>query len=193
MKLFFYALTVLLLANFSVALAQDGMPPHIKDNITYPVLDFHPWVGVMPIANGALPYDPSLDYKIVLDLYGKMKDSTEIHPVFLEVARTYNLNIANGVPAEKIHIAAVIHGGIVRAILTEEDYQEKYQTTNPNLAAIKALEEVGVKFYACGQSLRFNNIATDIVTPMVKVAVSAKTSFITLDQMGYSYLNVSDD
>ncbi|PZX60182.1 intracellular sulfur oxidation DsrE/DsrF family protein [Algoriphagus ratkowskyi] len=193
MKRFFYSLAVMLLFNLSFTFAQDGMPPHIKDHITYPVLDFHPWVGVMPTENAALPFDPTLDYKIVLDLYGKMNDSTEIHPVFLEVARTYNLNIANGVPAEKIQIAAVIHGGIVKAILSEENYQTKYQATNPNLVAIKALEEVGVKFYVCNQSMRFNNIAADKITPFVKVAVSAKTAFVTLDQMGYSYLNVSED
>lgn len=193
MKLFFYSLLSFILLSFTGSFAQNGLPPHIKDHITYPILDFGPWVGVMPIENAALPYDPMLDYKIVLDLYGKIKDSTKIHPVFEEVARTYNLHIANGVPADKIHIAAIIHGGIVRAILSEENYQEMYQTANPNLAAIKALEDVGVKFYACGQSIRFNNIDPAKVTSMVKVAISAKTSFVILDQMGYSYLNISDD
>ncbi|REG85363.1 DsrE family protein [Algoriphagus antarcticus] len=193
MKLFFCSVFVLMLVGFSGAFAQGEMPNHIKENISYPVLDFHPWVGVMPIANGALPYDPTLDYKIALDLYGKVKDSTAIHPVILEVARTYNLTIANGVPADQIQIAAIIHGGLVQAILSEEDYQKKYQTTNPNLAAIKALEDVGVTFYVCGQSLGFNNILPDRITPMVKVAVSAKTAFVTLDQMDYSYLNVSED
>ncbi|MEB2784723.1 DsrE family protein [Algoriphagus persicinus] len=122
-----------------------------------------------------------------------MKDSTAIHPVILEVARTYNLNIANGVPAEKIHIAAVIHGGLVQAILSEEAYQKKYQTSNPNLAAIKALENAGDKFYVCGQSMGFYNHSSKHITPLVKMAISAKTTFIILDQMGYSYLNVSDD
>ncbi len=193
MKLFFYSLISFILLSFTGSFAQDSLPPHIKDHITYPVLNFAAWVGVMPIENAALPYDPMLDYKIALDLYGKMRDSTKVHPVFEEVARTYNLHIANGVPADKIHIAAIVHGGIVRAILSEEDYQERYQTANPNLAAIKALEDVGVKFYACGQSIRFNNIDPAKVTSMVKIAVSAKTSFVTLDQMGYSYLNISDD
>jgi len=184
--IFFFAL------SFS-ALAQDDLPPHIKENITYPVLNFHPWVGVMPVEGPAMKYNPDLDYKIALDLYGRVKDSTTIHSVFLEVARTYNLNIANGVPADKIQIAAVIHGGLVQAILKEEEYQIKYGQSNPNLAAIKALEEVGVKFYVCGQSVGFNNLSAEKITPMVKMAVSAKTTFITLDQMGYSYLNVSDD
>lgn len=183
---FFFAL------SFS-AFAQDDLPPHIKENITYPVLDFHPWVGVMPVENPMMKYNSELEYKIAIDLYGRVKDSTAIHPVILEVARTYNLNIANGVPSEKIKIAAVIHGGLVQAILKEENYQEKYSQPNPNLAAIKALEEVGVKFYVCGQSMGFNNLKAGDITTLVNMTISAKTTFVTLDQLGYSYLNVSED
>ncbi|SFU04803.1 Intracellular sulfur oxidation protein, DsrE/DsrF family [Algoriphagus locisalis] len=193
MKLFHISFFLIFSVSWSSSFAQESLPPHIKDNIIYPVLDFHPWVGVMPVANPAMAYDPSLDYKVALDLYGKVKDSTAIHPAILEVARTYNLTIANGVPAGKIQIAAVIHGGLVQAILSEEEYHQKYQTSNPNLVALKKLEEVGVKFYVCGQSLGFNNIEVEKITPIVKVAISAKTSFVTLDQRGYSYLNVSED
>lgn len=130
-----------------------------------------------------MTYDNSIDYKVALDLYGRVKDSTAIHPVILEIARTYNLNIVNGVPAEKIQIAAVIHGGLVQAILSEEECQGKYQTSNPNLAALKALVAVGVKFYVCGQSMGIYNLLQENITSLIKVAVSAKTTFITLDQM----------
>lgn len=193
MKLFFYPAFVIFLFSFSQVWAQGDMPDHIKEKITYPVLDFHPWIGVIPVFDGAFSYNPELDYKIALDLYGRVKDSTSIHPVILEVARTYNLNIANGVPPEKIQIAAIIHGGLVQAILSEEEYQKKYQTTNPNLSALKSLEDVGVKFYVCGQSMGFYDISAERITPIVKMAISAKTTFITLDQMGFSYLDVSGD
>ncbi len=193
MKLFFYPAFVIFLFSISQVWAQGDMPDHIKEKITYPVLDFHPWIGLIPVFDGAFSYNPELDYKIALDLYGRVKDSTSIHPVILEVARTYNLNIANGVPPEKIQIAAIIHGGLVQAILSEEEYQKKYQTTNPNLSALKALEDVGVKFYVCGQSMGFYDIAAVRITPIVKMAISAKTTFITLDQMGFSYLDVSGD
>ncbi len=193
MKLFFYPALVFFLFSFSLVWAQGEMPDHIKEKITYPVLDFHPWIGVIPVFDGALSYNPELDYKVALDLYGRVKDSTSIHPVILEVARTYNLNIANGVPPEKIQIAAIIHGGLVQAILSEEEYQIKYQTTNPNLSALKILEDVGVEFYVCGQSMGFYGIAAERISPIVKMAISAKTTFITLDQMGFSYLDVSGD
>ncbi|MFC5627223.1 hypothetical protein [Algoriphagus winogradskyi] len=55
----------------------------------------------MPVANPVITYDSTLNYKIVFDLNGKVKDSTVANPILLEVARTYNLTVANGVPAEK--------------------------------------------------------------------------------------------
>jgi intracellular sulfur oxidation DsrE/DsrF family protein len=193
MKLFSLILSAAILLVVNSGYAQDEMPAHIKDHITYPALDFHEWVGVMPIKDAAMRYNPELDYKVALDLYGKMNDSTQIHAVILEVARTYNLLRANGVPAEKIQMAAVIHGGIVRAILKEEQFQKDYKVPNPNLAAIKALEDLGVKFYVCGQSVVFNNISEESISPLVKLTISAKTTFISLDQMGFSYLNLSND
>jgi intracellular sulfur oxidation DsrE/DsrF family protein len=173
--------------------AQMTMPEHIKGKMTYPALNFDPWVGVIPIENSAMPYDPSLEYKIVLDLYGRIKDSTQIHSTITEIGRTYNLHIANGVPADKIKIVAVIHGGISLVGGTDAAYQEKYGIDNPNMIAIKALEEVGVKFYMCGQSMSFWNVPAASITPEVKIAISAKTTFVMLDQMGYSYLDVGED
>lgn len=129
-KLFFNYLIVLLLSHFHVAFTQNDMPPCIKNNISYPVLGFHSRIGVTPIATSFLHCDPTIDYKIVLDLYGKMTDSIEIHSVFLEAARSYDLKTANGVLAEKIQVAAVIHGVTVWVILTEELHQEKYHTSN---------------------------------------------------------------
>ena len=184
----------LLIASLSIPLfSQTQMPPYLEGKITYPVLDFHPFVGVIPIENPAIPYDPTLDYKVAIDLYGKVKDSTAIHPVILEVARTYNLGIANGVPSDKLKLVGVVHGGLNEVIFTDEEYQKKYGISNPNLPAIQKLKDAGVKFYVCGQSMAFWNISKEQITPLVPQVTSAKYTFITLDQQGYSYLNVSED
>ncbi len=191
MKLSFVLAIIVSFSLSFEAFAQE-MPSQLKGNMTYPVLDFHPYVGVMLIDNPELQYNPALDYKIAIDLIGRIRDSSAIHRVFVEVARTYNLNIANGVPAEKLQIAAVVHGGMIHALLNDEEYQKKYGQPNPNLVAIKAMVDVGIKFYVCGQNLGFVNLPAENITPMVKMTYSAKTTFVTLDQMGYSYLNVSD-
>lgn len=51
---FFYPFLILITFNFSEAFAQSEIPNHIKEKITYPVFDFHPWVGVVPVANGSV-------------------------------------------------------------------------------------------------------------------------------------------
>ena len=193
MKRIFLGMIFPFLALSSDLMAQQEMPDHIKNKITYPVLDFHPWVGVIPIEDPGMPYDPSIDYQVAIDLYGRIKDSTAIHPVILEVARTYNLGIANGVPAEKLKIAGIVHGGLTAAVFSDEEYQKKYGIPNPNLPAIQKLKEVGVEFFICGQSMSFWNNTKEQITPMVTQVLSAKFAFITLDQRGYSYLNVSED
>lgn len=192
MKKLILLLLLLFLGLSFQSFSQDEIPPYLKEKITYPVLDFHPFIGVMPVEEPALPYNPELDYKVVLDLYGRVKDSTAIHSSILEVARTYNLGIANGVPRDKLHLAAVIHGGMLDAILSDVEYEKKFSVKNPNLVAIEELEKVGVQFYVCGQSMAFLQIGKEKLTPLVHPAISAKYSFVTLGQMGYVYLNVSE-
>jgi len=187
-------LTLILLVTLAFqvnSFAQMTMPEHIKNKMTYPVLDFAPWVGVIPIVDPAMPYDPAITYKIAIDIYGTFKDSTKVYEPFTEIARTYNLHIANGVPAEKIKITAIVHGGLSRAVLSNEAYKEKYGIDNPNILALQELKKVGVEFYLCGQSMSFLKIPHEDITPEVKVAISAKTTFVALDQMGYTYMDVS--
>ena len=63
------------------------------------------------------------------------------------------MNIANGVPIDKLKIAAVIHGYGMDAILNNEKYKEKYDVENPNTETINQLIDLGVDFYVCGQNL----------------------------------------
>ena len=76
--------------------------------------------------------------------------------------------------AEKIKIAAIVHGGLSRAVLNNEAYKEKYGIDNPNIVAIQELKKVGVEFYLCGQSMSFLQLPQEDITPEVKVAISAK-------------------
>ena len=156
-------------------------------------MDFAPWVLVILISNPAMPYDPSLTYKIAIDVYGSLQDSTKIHEPFTEIARTYNLHIAHGVSADKIKIVAIIHGGLSNAVLSNAAYREKYGVDNPTIFAVQEMKKVGVEFYLCSQSMSFRQLAQEDITPEVKVALSAKSNFVALDQIGYTYLDVSGD
>ena len=173
--------------------AQDGPPAHLKGKISYPAINVHMYSGVIDVEHDAMKYDPSIDYKVVIDVYDKVKDSSQLHSPIREVARIFNLNVANGVPKEKLKMAAVVHYVGIDAILTDAAYENKYSVKNPNKEAIRQLGELGVNFYVCGQNLGMYNINKDELLPEIQVALSAKNAFITLDQRGYTYINVNQD
>lgn len=168
------------------------MPSHLEGKVMYPVLDQDPWVGVIKTIHTALPYDSSLTYKIMIDVYDQVKDSVAIHGALREAGRTYNLLAANGVPLKKIMMAVIVYGQAINAILNDAVYEEKYGVQNPNLELINAMHSKGVAFYVCSQNLGFLNIPNESLYAPIEVALSAKTAIITLDQMGYSYLDVNE-
>lgn len=184
-------LLLLLATQVNSLVAQ--LPDHLQEKMTYPVFDFSPWVGVIKSKAKALKYDRDLNYRVVVDVTDAVKDSTRIIRPLREVARTYNLNIANGVPKRKMKMAVVIHGGAINAILNEEAYQAKYGVPNPNILAIKAFKKAGIEIYVCAQILSFRQVPEENILKDVDLAISAKTALITLDQMGYSYMNVNEN
>lgn len=185
-------LSIIALFQCSV-FAQDSLPPHLEGKMKYPAFKLHTYMGVVDTENSVLKYDSSIDYKLAIDVYDKVKDSSKLTGTFREVGRTYNLNIANGVPKDKLKVAVVIHGGAISSILNDTAYKKKYGIKNPNSEALRVYKEGGVQFYVCGQSLGFLNIPQEDLAPEIDVAISAKTALVTLDQLGYSYLNVNED
>ena len=185
-------LSLIFLFQFN-SFAQDSPPPHLKGKIKYPAINVHQFSGVIDVEYDAMKYDPSIDYKIVIDVYDKIKDSSKLHSPIREVARIFNLNVANGVPKDKLKMAAVVHYVGIDAILTDEAYKKKYGIKNPNTEAIRKLDELGVNFYVCGQNLGMYNMTKEELLPEIQVALSAKNAFITLDQRGYTYINVNQD
>ena len=98
---------------------------------------------VFTIELNALKYDPTLEYHVSLDIYEKVRDSSEVYEALLEVARTFNLPVSNGAPQEKVKVAAVIHAQSVFSILTDENNKEKYGIPNPTLVLVAKLKEAG--------------------------------------------------
>mgnify|MGYP003632005135 CR=1 FL=1 len=168
------------------------LPEHLEGKMTYPVFNFHPFSGVMKTKAKALNYNKDLEYKIALDVTDGVSDSTQIMNTLVEVARTYNLNIANGVPKKKLKVAVVIHGDAIQGILNDEAYQAKFGVPNPNIAVIKEMKKEGIEFYVCAQVLAFRQVPEENVMKDIDLAISAKTALITLDQMGYTYMNVNN-
>jgi intracellular sulfur oxidation DsrE/DsrF family protein len=185
-------LSLIILFQFH-GFAQDSLPPHLQGKIKYPTFNFHKYMGVVDTDNTVLKYNPAIDYKIVVDVYDKIKDSTKLASTWREVGRTYNLNIANGVPMDKLKMVVVVHGYAVYTVLNDAAYEKKYGVKNPNTEALKAYKDQGIEFYICGQNLGFFNLPAKDLAPEIDISISAKTALITLDQLGYTYMNVNED
>ncbi|WP_455169266.1 DsrE family protein [Aegicerativicinus sediminis] len=171
----------------------EDIPPYLVGKVDYPVFKNHPYVGVIKTDNTQLKFNTNTEYKVVIDVYDKVKDSTQLLPPLREVARIFNLCVANGATKEKVKVTAVIHGDAINAILKDEIYNKKYKVDNPNLSFIHDLKNNGIEFYVCGQNLGLTNTAQENISADVGVAISAKTTFILLDQKGYTYMNVNED
>lgn len=143
--------------------------------------------GVFDIPDAVEKPDPSLDYKIVIDLAGGNENPAVINDHLNNIARMINLHSVGGVPKEKIKVVVAIHNQATYSILDNGSYQQRYKTDNPNLAVYKALHEAGVELFVCGQSLIGRSIDKNKISPDIKIATSMLTVLTTYQLKGYAW------
>ncbi|WP_111672522.1 DsrE family protein [Algoriphagus litoralis] len=144
--------------------------------------------GIYEIADATERPDPSLEYKIIVDLASGAEDNKQISRWVDNVARLMNLHGLAGVPKEKIKVKVIIHGGAIFSLLNDENYQERFEVANPNLKVFEALKEAGAEVYVCGQSMIARNLKTADLWPGVTIAHSALTTITTYVPQGYVLL-----
>jgi intracellular sulfur oxidation DsrE/DsrF family protein len=176
MKKFIF-LPAIILAISVTANAQTKVFPLIKS-----------YGAVWAIPGADHKPDPKLDYKILVELTDNATKPDTLN-VFLEaVATLINMHAVEGVPKEKIHVAVVLRKMATTAVYSNEKYNEKYKTDNPNLQLIKELSEAGVEFYVCGQTMIRGKMDKSQLVPEAKVASAGLTTMTTLQLQGYSYI-----
>jgi len=99
-----------------------------------------------------------------------------------------NLHGVAGITKEQMNVAVVLHYTATPIVLNNVGYQKKYGVDNPNLKLIKQLNEAGVEFYICGQSLVARKYAFEDVNPDVTIALSMITTVTEYTMKGYSLL-----
>jgi len=169
-------LFLLLLVVGNLSFAQQMVFPIIKN-----------YGGVFEIPDAAEKPDPSMEYKIVIDLAGGSENPTAINDYLNNIARMINLHSVGGVPKEKIHVVIAIHNQATYSIMDNETYKQKYKADNPNLALYKALREAGVDLYVCGQSLIGRSIDKTKISPDIKIATSMLTVLTIYQLKGYAW------
>jgi len=132
------------------------------------------------------PLPRRLKLKVSFDA-AKGAEPGEINRKFDSLARFINMHAEAGVPVKKIKLAMVVHGSASHDLTTGEHYGKKYDgAENANEALIKALTDVGVRFYLCGQSAAYHDVDKSDLLPGVKMSLSAMTAHALLQQDGYT-------
>ena len=144
--------------------------------------------GIYEVPDATERPDPSLEYKIIVDMSTGADDPKQISRWVDNIARLMNLHGLAGVPQERMHVKVVVHGGAIFTILNNEEYQKRYEVVNPNLPVFQALKDAGVDIYVCGQSMRARSLTKPQISPLVEIAHSALTTITTYVPQGYTLL-----
>jgi intracellular sulfur oxidation DsrE/DsrF family protein len=123
--------------------------------------------------------------KVVFDV-AKAGTDGSVNRGFNSVARFFNMHVANGIPAENIHLAIVVHGSATNEMLNNKKYLAKYNKENPNVELISTLLKNNVEFIQCGQSAAYHKIPNQDMIEGVDMALSAMTAHAILATKGYS-------
>ena len=150
---------------------------------TGPVIDNYGPVFSVPA--GSLNLDPDKQYRILMDISRGPEDPAELNRNIESAARFLNMHARNGIQAENLELAVVLHGSATRSALNDEAYSDRFVTENGSKNLIRALAMAGVKIYVCGQSAAYNGFGADELLDEVEMAVSAMTVHVRLQQEGY--------
>lgn len=145
--------------------------------------------GVYEIPDADRLPDPSLEYKLVIDLTSGAADPSALNPGLYRIARMLNLHALGGVPQENIKVVAVIHSKATPTVLSDEAYRKHFEADNPDSELISALTKAGVDVHVCGQSLIARGYAGDKLHPDIIQSISAMTILTEYQLKGYALMS----
>lgn len=125
-----------------------------------------------------------IDYKVAFDVSqtgGQDRVSTSLNTV----ARFLNMHGRAGVPRDQLGAAVVVHGTAVMDVLSDDAYQARAGSANPNAALLRELLAAGVRVVVCGQSAASRGYQASELADGVELALSAMTAFVALQNEGY--------
>ncbi len=167
----------------------------MESKLEYPLFKSGMFSGVIPVKDPDEIPDPNQDYKLLFELTYNNPDSLskEVNAGLVEIERIINLHFASGIPLKRIMPVIIVHGMSLNAIGTNEMYQKKFRTDNPNIAVIHDLiQKAGARFIACGQAMAFFGFKKENLLPEVKVSLTAQTVLSNYQLKGYVHYDISD-
>ncbi len=168
--------------NFGLLKAQTA------DRKDGPIIDGYG--SVWDIENPDFQIDPKDEFKLVFDIYLKPEDPRKLNLSINTIARFLNMHARAGVKSDQISLVAVVHGGAGNDVMNDSFYRQKYGVDNPNRILIEKLEEAGVKFYLCGQTMNSRGLERAQLLPEVGLALSAMTAITQMVNAGYALMKM---
>lgn len=143
---------------------------------------------IHPLPHAAYQPNPKADYKVVFGLTMAAAKPDQINPALERVARTVNLYVNAGVPISHLHFVAVASGGATALALDDAHYRQQFGIDNPNLPVITQLRKAGVDVAVCGQAVAEHGYPYEGIDKQVTLALSALTTIIELQRLGYALM-----
>jgi intracellular sulfur oxidation DsrE/DsrF family protein len=146
--------------------------------------------------------DPGMKYNVIVDFTVFAKEDEEeehSHSIkpdvvnwgFGELGRLMNLHVGAGIPQENVNFVVAVHGLSTDSFLSNEAYNERFKMDNPNIAILNELNESGIEFMLCGQSL--GETKKKDLLPMAKVAFTAQVILSEYQMKGYALKVLKND
>lgn len=179
-KKFFF---LMMLGSLFIFSESFGQAKPLKGNI---ITEFGP---TYKIDNPDFPTSISENYKVVFDISKAPENPSEVNKYVEGVARFLNMHSEAGKPVATMDVAVVLHGEAAQGLLQNTYYQEKYGVDNPNQALFEALHKNGVQLILCGQTAMHRNITEERRIPEAKIALSAMTALIQLQNNEYRLIS----
>lgn len=104
------------------------------------------------------------------------------------IARFLNLHARHGIPGERLHAAAVVHGSGWMSLLSDSAYGARFGgKTNPSRRLVEELLANNVQLVLCGQTAGFRGVKREELLPGVQLAISAMTALNVFQSQGYQF------
>ncbi len=143
---------------------------------------------VWKVENTTYPTDTSGEFKVVFDIMDSPDSHSEINRAMETAARFLNMHAQNGVPPENLKVILVVHNEATKDILSNPSYEDRFGSPNPNSALVRELLDAGAGVILCGQSSASRQMPLTEAIGGVKLALSAMTALVQLQNEGYQLL-----
>jgi intracellular sulfur oxidation DsrE/DsrF family protein len=113
-------------------------------------------------------------------------DTLRANEQLTTIARFLNLHARHGVPSERLHAAAVVHGTGWMSLLSDSAFGARFGgKANPSKRMVEELLANNVQLVLCGQTAGFRGVKREELLPGVQLAISAMTALNVFQAQGY--------